>query len=196
MRTEPPVWAEALLRIFLRPDAFASISGDLLEQYRDSVLPARGLVHADRWYLKQVLGFVLRRTLPWASLFALAFVARGAFDVLLPTTDFHTRSEVSTAIAAGLLLAAGFSTAWRSRSFSAGAAAGFATTAAACVLSIGGNAVLLALWHDPRVMSAIAASGGVGEAFVLPVMLILPGIVLGGIGGIAGAGTNRLWRAS
>jgi hypothetical protein len=60
--------------------------------------------------------------------FAGAFLARGAFDVLRPTTDFHTRSQVSTAIAVALLLSSGFSIAWRSGSFFAGAASGFATT--------------------------------------------------------------------
>ena len=196
MRTKPPVWAESLLGLFLRPDIFASVSGDLLEQYRDSVLPARGLVHADRWYLTQVLGFVLRKTSPWAALFAGAFLARGAFDVLRPATDFHTRSQVSTAIAVALLLVSGFSIAWRSGSFFAGAAAGFAMTASACVLSIAGNAVLLALWHDPRVMTAVAASGGLDEAFTLPAMLILPGIALAGIGGLVGAGTKRFSRSA
>jgi hypothetical protein len=196
MRTKPPVWAESLLRLFLRPDIFAGVSGDLVEQYRDSILPARGLVRADRWYLRQVLGFVLRKTLPWAALFAGAFLARGAFDVLRPTTDFLTRSQVSTAIAVALLLASGFSNAWRSGSFFAGAAAGFATTATACVLSIAGNAVLLALWHDPRVMKAVAASGGLDEAFTLPAMLILPGIALAGVGGLVGAGTKRFSRSA
>jgi hypothetical protein len=38
MTGKPPVWAEAMLRVFLRPDVFASVSGDLLEQYRDSFL--------------------------------------------------------------------------------------------------------------------------------------------------------------
>src|SRR5215469_2292674 len=136
MRTQPPIWAEWLLGIFLKPDVFASVSGDLLEQYRDSILPARGLMRADRWYLTQVLGFILRKTLPWAVLFAGAFLARGAFDVLRPTTDFHTRSQVSTAVAIAVLLASGFSIAWQSGAFLAGAAAGFATTVTACILSI------------------------------------------------------------
>jgi hypothetical protein len=185
-----------MLRLFLRSDVFISVSGDLLEQYRDSILPARGLVRADGWYLTQVLTLVLRKNLSWAALFAGAFVARSALDMLHPTTDFQTRSQVSTAIAASLLLAAGFWTAWRSGSFFAGAAAGFATMAIASVLSIGGNAVLLAIWHDARAMSAISASGGLDEAFLLPVMAILPGMVLGGIGGLVGAGAKRFSRAA
>ena len=196
MRTNPPVWAEAMLRVFLRPDVFATVAGDLLEQYRDSILPARGLARADCWYLAQVLGFILRKTWAWAALFAGAFVARGAFDVLQPTTDFHTRSLVSSAVAAGLLLMAGFRTGWRSCSLLGGMAAGLATIVIASALSIGGNAVLLVFWHDPEAMGAIAASGGLEEAFFLPILLVLPGIALGAIGGFAGVGARRLMRAA
>src|SRR5262245_29028253 len=96
MRTAPPRWAEALLRIYLRPEAFATISGDLLEQYRDSILPARGQARADQWYVAQVLGFVFSAARLWATLFAGAFVARTALDWLRPTADFHLRSDVST----------------------------------------------------------------------------------------------------
>ncbi len=191
MRSSPPAWSEALLRIFLRPDVFLSFSGDLLEQYRDSVLPARGLSGADRWYLAQVAGIVLRKSLPWAALFAAAFVARTALDWLVPTNHFETRAQVSTAIAAAILLASGFSTSWKSGSFLAGAAAGLATTAIATVLSMAGVALLLAIWHDPRTTAAIAGSGGLGEAFLLPAWLMLPGAVIGGVGGFFGAGVRR-----
>jgi len=57
-----------------------------------------------------------------------------------------------------------------------------------CALPI----LLLAFWHDERVMSAISASGGLDEAILLPAFLIVPGIVLGGIGGLVGAGAKRL----
>jgi hypothetical protein len=44
-------------------------------------------------------------------------------------------------------------------------------------------------------MAAIHGSGGLGEALVLPVFLILPGIGLGGIGGVVGATARRLLSA-
>src|SRR6516164_2821080 len=129
MRNQPPPWNDALLRLFLKPDVFLTVSGDLLEQYRDSILPVHGLSAADRWYLRQVLALILRKILPWAALFAAAYVAREALDALVPTSSFQLRSQVSTAIAAGLLLVAGFFTALRSGSFLSGAIAGFAMTA-------------------------------------------------------------------
>jgi hypothetical protein len=137
---------------------------------------------------------VLRGARLWAALFAAAYVARTALDWLRPTTDFHARSEVSTALAAGILLVSGFWTAWRSGSFAAGAAVGLVTTAIAAVLSIGGVALLLAIWHDPATMTAIRGSGNLQESLVLPTFLILPGMLIAGVGGVAGATAKRLLR--
>jgi hypothetical protein len=129
-------------------------------------------------------------------LFAGAFVARTALDWLAPTTDFHTRSQVSTALAAGILLAAGFWATWRTNSLAAGGAAGVATTAIAALLSIGGAAILLAIWHDSQTIAAINGSGGLEEALLLPFWLILPGLALGWIGGLAGVTAKRLVRTA
>src|ERR1019366_850402 len=147
MRTTPPIWAESALRLFLRPEVFLTLSGDLLEQYRDSILPVRGLTRADCWYLRQVLGLVSRGMLPWTALFALVFVARFAMDALYPAADLHLRSAVSTYIATALLIAAGLRTAWRSKSLFAGMAAGLAIAVGASMLSVSGVAVILAFRH-------------------------------------------------
>jgi hypothetical protein len=194
LRTKPPAWAESLLRLFLQPDVFASVSGDLIEQYRDSIHPARGRQRADRWYITQVFGLVLRRTWIWAALFAGSFVGRNALDLLLPTTDFSNRSQVSTALTAGILLAAGFRTGLRSGSYVAGAAAGLVTTIAAAGLSLAGSGVLLTIWHDPGTLTVISGSGGLAEGFLLPILLILPGVAIGTVGGAMGVTARWLVR--
>ena len=196
MKTNPPAWTEAILRLFLRPDLFLSVSGDLLEQYRDSILPIRGLARANAWYLKQVLGFAVRKIFPWAALFACNFVGRFAWDMLSPTTDFHMRSQITTYTSIALLVAVGFWTAWHSGSLLSGAAAGLVTVATASLLSMTGNVVLVAFWHNAAAMRAISASGGLDEAFLLPLILIVPGSILGGIGGLVGAGAKFLARMS
>src|ERR1700716_144228 len=61
----PPRWAEALLRTLLKPGDFESVSGDLLEQYRDSIYPARGRRHAD-WWFAPPLDFHTRSTVSTA----------------------------------------------------------------------------------------------------------------------------------
>src|SRR5258708_26288851 len=53
----PPGWADVLLRACLTPRDSDSVSGDLLEQYREKVRPARGRRRANIWYMRQVLGF-------------------------------------------------------------------------------------------------------------------------------------------
>lgn len=192
MSVTPPRWAEALLRVFLKPRDVDNVSGDLLEEYRDSIHPARGRRGADVWYVTEVLGFVSRAARVWAVLFGAAFVARTALDWLAPPLDFHTRSTVSTAVGVGILVASGLWASWRSGSFVAGTVAGLATAAIGALISVIGAAGLLAIWHDAETMAAIRGSGGLGEVFELPLMMILPGVVLGTIGGLVGATIKRL----
>jgi hypothetical protein len=195
MNATPPGWAEALLRVCLTSDEVDSVSGDLLEEYRDNVLPKYGQRRADRWYTIQVLGFVWRDARLWAALFSAAFVIRTAFDWFVPTLQFETRSAASTALGVAILLAAGCWSAWRSGSVVAGTIVGVATTALGAVVSIVAVAALLTIWHDPETMAAIRGSGGLGEALTLPVMMVLPGIVVGTVGGAVGATVKRLQSA-
>ena len=54
----PPVWAEAVLRALLPPRNRDTISGDLLEEYCEVVLPQRGEARAKAWYARQVVSFI------------------------------------------------------------------------------------------------------------------------------------------
>jgi hypothetical protein len=54
----PPAWAESFLFRLLEPRSRATVTGDLLEEYREGVLPARGVFRARVWYLRQVVSFV------------------------------------------------------------------------------------------------------------------------------------------
>jgi hypothetical protein len=63
------------------------------------------------------------------------------------------------------------------------------------MISVIGAAGLLAIWHDAETMAAIRASGGLGEVFTMPVMMIIPGAVLGTLGGVVGATIRRLRSA-
>jgi len=188
----PPEWAETLLPLLVKPSDRDNVSRDLLEEYRDSVLPSRGPLRANLWYVTQVLGFMSRRAGLWAALFGAAFLARTAMDWLVPTVDFHTRSTVSTMLVSGILFLAGFAATQRSGSIAAGTVFGFVTTAVGAAISIVGAAALLAIWHDPRTMAAIRGSGGLTEVLTLPLTMVVPGAVLGTVGGAANAVVRRL----
>jgi hypothetical protein len=54
----PPRWAEALLRLSLRARDRDSVTGDLLEEYREVVLSSRSRRRAQVWYLRQALSLI------------------------------------------------------------------------------------------------------------------------------------------
>jgi hypothetical protein len=189
---DPPQWAEALLRIVLDPTQFESVSGDLLEEYRAAVYPARGEARADWWYARQVLGFIWQDVRIWGILFGSAFVVRVGIDRFVPTRDFHERAMASTGVAVGLVVTAGLVASWRSGSPFAGAVAGMATAAIGAAVSLAGSAALLVIWHDAQGMATIHASGGLSEVFILPVLVIVPAAFFGSVGGLAGAAARAL----
>ena len=183
----PPDWAERVLQAFLTAQAFESVSGDLLEAYRDTVFPSRGRQGADMWYVAQVLGYGWRTAGVWAVVFAGAVVARDAFDWRVPTTDFHMRATVTTSLAFGIFLLAGFVAGSRSGSARAGAIVGGVAACLAVPLQLAGAAVLIALWHDPATLSAIRDSGGLGEVFTMPLFTVIPCVLISAVGGMFGA---------
>ena len=125
--------------------------------------------------------------LPWALMSSALFVARTAYDWRVPTTDFATRSAVSSWSGVAVLLIAAMWTAWRSRSFTAGLLIAMITSQIAAVMSVVGAAILLAVWHDAETQSAIAGSGGLAEVFTLPFRMIVPALIVGAIGSAAGS---------
>ena len=179
----PPFWADAMLRMVLPPRHRESVSGDLLEEYRESVLPARGTRRADSWYVRQAAGFVLRATWWWGVLSAAAVITRTAFDWFVPPETFHARAVATTYTAVAVFLAAGFFTAWRSRSLGAGALAGIATGLISAILVVAGSLITLGLWHDERTLWAIERSGGLTEVFALPILILVPGTIVAALGG-------------
>jgi hypothetical protein len=189
--TRPPEWAEALLQLLLKPEDRESVSGDLLEEYRRTAVPQRGK-GADAWYVRQVAGFLWRATWIWSLVFAALFVSRTAYDWLVPTTQFATRSAVSTWSGVAVLFIAAASAAWRSRSFVAGLLVAMITSQVAAVMSVVGAAILLAIWHDADTQRAIAGSGGLEEAFVLPFMMIIPAVIVGGVASAAASLGRRI----
>jgi hypothetical protein len=50
-------WADFVLRLLLNARDRDTISGDLLEEYREEILPTKGQFRARLWYARQVLSF-------------------------------------------------------------------------------------------------------------------------------------------
>ena len=60
----PPGWAEFIVRLLLRQRDREAVTGDLLEEYRETIFPAQGRVRAGVWYLRQVLGLMTHWNVP------------------------------------------------------------------------------------------------------------------------------------
>ena len=89
----PPRWAEAILCMLLKPENRESVSGDLLEEYRDAIVPTRGRA-ADLWYIRQVAWYLLRASWMWGTLMGAALVFRYLLDTLVPLADYWMRATV------------------------------------------------------------------------------------------------------
>ena len=62
------------MHVLLPPDDAETVSGDLIEEYRETVYPSRGSWRADLWFVRQVSSFAWRGGLIWGVLLALAFL--------------------------------------------------------------------------------------------------------------------------
>lgn len=189
----PPRWAEAILRIMLRPDDRESVSGDLLEEYRDTIVPTRGRA-ADLWYIRQMAWYLLRASWVWGTSMGAVLVFRYLLDTLLPPADYRMRSALLSWTILAVFMLAAFFTAWRTRSMRAGVLASTTAATIAAVISIAGAAMMLAMWHDPATLEEWRRSGGLDEAFIdVPLMLIALGLTMGIPGAALGKGmTSRV----
>lgn len=85
-------WATALLRCCVPVRDADMIVGDLLEEFREEILPARGSTRAQCWYLRQVASFLpcrdtrlaLHVCAMWFALFCNAALFSMAHEALAP----------------------------------------------------------------------------------------------------------------
>jgi hypothetical protein len=188
--TLPPCWAESLLRLLLAARDRESVSGDLLEEYRASIVPSLG-AGANGWYRRQVGRYVLRAIAPWSASIAAICVTRYLFDTLLPIHYtpgvIALRSAVMSWALMATFAAAGAWQAWRSGHLRAGVFVAVLSALIGRWLATAGTLACLAVWHDAAIMRAIEGSGGLDEALAfVPVLLMFIGFVTGAAGALFG----------
>ena len=193
--TSPPSWAEKMLRLLLSPEDRDIVSGDMLELYRTrSHRSSADSRRRDLWYIGELARLLWVQNRAWIALLSLSLLARTAVDRLAPTNEFHARAIWSTLAGIGTILSAGFVAGYRTSSVTAAAICGATTAVLAAAFHTIGTAVLLAIWHGPDTWSAIEQSGGLSEAFTLPMLLFIPGISLGSVAGGVAAVLKRARR--
>lgn len=181
MAPAPPAWADAWLRLLLPARDRETVSGDLIEEYRENIRPKSSRLAADAWYLGQVSRFAWRQAL-WALLLAAIFEGRTAFDWFVPATNFRPRSDITTYMMISTLLVIAASSTMRTRSFKAGVVSTLTALIGSALICSAVTMFMYFNWRSPELISAIERSGGLSEVFALPIMLIVPGTIVGGIG--------------
>jgi len=213
----PPGWAAAVLRILVAARDRETIAGDLIEEYREVILPRLGPAGARRWYGRQVLSLVSSARLGLVLGVVLALGA-AAGDVLLPLANGGTGGSDDPAPIAVVLLglwgAAGYLAWQKTGRLAAAARAGAIVALLSMALTMLAFFVIDNLFLDlvsrqpekiwllrhsryPGMRATLNAAHARGVLFVLP-LLTLAGAVCGATGGVAGklAEMARLrWRA-
>jgi hypothetical protein len=191
----PPRWAAALLPLLLAPDDAETVLGDLIEEYREAILPSIGERRANHWFVREVAGIVCRGPLVWGLLVGASLAGRFALDTFAPPTDYALRSFVTTWSSIVLYLLAG---AWGARQ-AGHARAGVIVALTAHAIGWSANALFTGalfvgvIRHEPAMRSLFEQTGGWGEQWLLPLMLVPFVLVLGSVGGMFGRSLAR-WR--
>jgi hypothetical protein len=105
----PPRWLETLLLRCLPARDQETISGDLLEEYREAQIPQLGPMRANLWYARQLIGFLatrsvggstIRASLTWTSMFtALSGLWLAVMENILEHPGYGARSAIAAGIA-------------------------------------------------------------------------------------------------
>jgi hypothetical protein len=180
----PPRWMESLLRLLLDPVNAETVSGDLIEEYRESIYPRKGKWRADLWFLRQVAGFAWRSAFLAAVVLAIFVSGRFAYDAFSPPADWGPRSAFSTWSSIAIYLLVGFWAARRTCLVKTGMLIAVCTHLIAHALSITVTVVLFfaVIRQDSAMLTLFYQTGGWGEQLALPLMVLPIVFALGSTG--------------
>jgi len=109
-RRTPPQWLERALLLLVPARDRETISGDLLEEYREEQLPRSGRLQADVWYLRQCVSFAsirlwggprLKQVLVFVCLFVTAAsVWLAVMENVLKHAGYAGRAVIAGSLAA------------------------------------------------------------------------------------------------
>jgi hypothetical protein len=103
----PPEYAHALMEALAPQARRNNIVGDLVEGHRDRAAEHGGRA-ADRWFVRQALGFVWAASALPGLAIATILTVRMLIDVGAPSADLARRAAVTTYVTMGLFVLSGF----------------------------------------------------------------------------------------
>jgi hypothetical protein len=179
-QTSPPRWAYALLKPSLRPSDSESISGDLLEEYREVRRPSLGRLHADAWYIKHVLSMLWR--VIWPCVLAIAALRMISFLLPIDWNPSLVQAPGVSSLDALIFLWAGYYGSRRTGRLSTGIVTAGATSFLGFSMffvhaAVATPSLLLAPFEKPFIFVIMS---------ILLAMALAFAVVLGSLGAVAG----------
>ena len=174
----PPEWARVLLEWIQPRETEESVSGDLLEEFRHRAAETGGERRAAAWYVRQAVGFLWRMAWIFVVLTAGAVILRTLFDAFDPPSPgpgaYQFRSSLTTYAAIATYVTAGLYGALRTGKISVGLLVALTSHGVGHLISIAFAAGLyfFVLTRDVRALTEFEMSGGWGEAWGIPLMLL------------------------
>ena len=173
-----------------------AIAGDLVEQAQ------RG---CSAWWLWRqafaAIGITIAKKIDarggvifaWALVVFGAMAVRGLFDTYAPPVNYGPRSALTTWVAIGTYLAAGCYGAYRTGRLQSGVWLAAMAHIVGQIFTIGFTLALFfsVIQKDLTKLREFEMTGGFGETFLLPLMLLPVVIVLGVVGGTIGSVVRR-----
>jgi len=154
--SNPPAVARELLDLLLPAEARETVGGDLLEEYRESRVPALGERRADVWYWRQVVGIWVRAYRWFVVPVVLLLVVSDVFNTFrapsgasyLDSLPLLARVPLSPLVACGFFVMASAYGSWRTRAFAGGVVAALGTFVAMWLfMAIWGSATFYPFAH-------------------------------------------------
>jgi hypothetical protein len=188
----PPAWAQSLLTLVTSARDRDGVLGDLHEEYSDTVLPERGEAAANRWYQRQMWGFVWRASRGAGAALGGYLFARVLLDMVAPAATPAGRATMTASLALALYALLGFRAGRRSGRAASGAvvAVGATLVAVMAVMVLG---LMIAGIAGPWLRTHRAAWAGLIEGFDQPVV---PMLLLGGTIASLGAALGKRYTGA
>jgi hypothetical protein len=185
MNATPPRLAQWVAGVFVPAREIDSVTGDLLEEYREVQLGERGKRHADLWYFAQVLSLAGR--VIWPGLLAIVALRLLTFPLPGRTIPSLVPSPGTSLLDAVVLIWIGYHAAARTGQSITGILAASATG----VLGFG-SFFVYAIATQPSLLLAPVRTPFVVVIFCV---LLLIAVLFAVVAGAAGAAAGR-WRHS
>jgi hypothetical protein len=193
--THPPAYAQALMEMLTPPARRDNILGDLLEEYHETQVPRHGARAADRWFVRQALGFLWSAAAIPGLLVGSVITARTLIDAASPVADTANRAWLTTVAVMLIFLFTGFGLGLSKRRFGGVIVTALAATATGTVVAYAGTfGAMMAAAALPHPGAATWMALREGLDVPAPVIAMI-GMVLASVGALFGRAFPE-WHAA